>query len=191
MQHGLTLMESWCEHWNIKINADNTQAIYFSHRHRPVEAFLALKWRQVPFVNHVKYLGEIFDKKITWRLHIETIALKALWIFIRIYPLLKSESLSVGIKLILYKALILSICLPCVGIRRWQLRFEIAASAKTKFSGPLIIYQGAYRSAICTWRSKFHIYMIYLKETMQGATNGHIKSWKRQYSPHWPRRSST
>jgi hypothetical protein len=43
---------------NIKINDDKIQAIYFSHRRRPVETLLtlkALKGRQVPFVNHIKY----------------------------------------------------------------------------------------------------------------------------------------
>jgi DUF2075 family protein len=38
----------------------------------------------------VKYLGVIFDKKVTWRLHIEMIEAKAFRIFIRIYSLFKS-----------------------------------------------------------------------------------------------------
>jgi hypothetical protein len=32
LQRGLDAIEMWCEHWNIKINEDKTQAIYFSHR---------------------------------------------------------------------------------------------------------------------------------------------------------------
>jgi hypothetical protein len=31
LQRVLNLMESWCEHWNIKINEDKTYAICFSH----------------------------------------------------------------------------------------------------------------------------------------------------------------
>jgi hypothetical protein len=57
-------MESWCERWNIKINEEKTQTIYFSHRRTAVEAFLTLKGRQIPFTNYVKYVGVIFDKKI-------------------------------------------------------------------------------------------------------------------------------
>jgi hypothetical protein len=57
----------------------------------------------------VKYLGVIFDKKITRRLHIETIATKAPRIFISICPLLKIEPLNVGKKLTLYKALMRSV----------------------------------------------------------------------------------
>jgi len=47
----------------MKINEDKTQGIYFSNRRRPVEAFLTLKGWQIPFVNHMKYLSVISDKK--------------------------------------------------------------------------------------------------------------------------------
>jgi hypothetical protein len=51
-----------------------------------------------------------------------------------IYPRLKSERLSVGTELILYKGLIMFIridlCLPYMGIRGAQPSFEIAVSAK-------------------------------------------------------------
>jgi hypothetical protein len=56
-------------------------------------------------VNLVKYFGIIFDKRITWRLHIEMIEAKAFGRFIRIYSLLKSERLSANIKLTLHKAM--------------------------------------------------------------------------------------
>jgi len=72
-------METWCERWNIEINEEKIQAIYFSHRCTPVEAFLTLKGKQILFVNHMKYLSVIFDKKkTTWKLHTETTAVKAL-----------------------------------------------------------------------------------------------------------------
>jgi hypothetical protein len=51
---------SWYECWNIKINEDKTQAIYFSHQHATVEVYLMLKGQQVPFISHVKYLSVIF-----------------------------------------------------------------------------------------------------------------------------------
>jgi hypothetical protein len=37
----------------------------------------------IPFVNNVKYLAVIFDKKITWRSHRKTIEAKAFRAFIR------------------------------------------------------------------------------------------------------------
>jgi hypothetical protein len=58
---------------------------------------------------HVKYLGVIFGKRITWRLHIETIVTMAFRTFIRISSLFKSERLSANIKLTHHKALIRSV----------------------------------------------------------------------------------
>jgi hypothetical protein len=63
----------------------------------------------IPFVKHVKYLGVICDKRITWRPHIEMLETKAFRTFIRFYSLFKSERLSTNIKLTLYKALIRSV----------------------------------------------------------------------------------
>jgi hypothetical protein len=68
-----------------------------------------LNGRNIPFVNNVKYLGVIFDKRITWRLHIEVIEAKDFRTFIRIYSLFKNERLSANIKLTLHKALIRSV----------------------------------------------------------------------------------
>jgi hypothetical protein len=44
-QRGLNSMLPWCERWNIKINEDKTQEIYFSHQRRPPDS------RNIPFVN--------------------------------------------------------------------------------------------------------------------------------------------
>jgi hypothetical protein len=82
------------------------QSIYFSHILRPSKAHLTLNGPNIPFVNQIKYLGVIFDKKITWRSHIEIIKAKAFGTFTRIYSLYKSELLSAEIKLTLHKALI-------------------------------------------------------------------------------------
>jgi hypothetical protein len=46
------------------INGDETQAMYFSHR-QATEAHLTLNGLNIPFINHVNYLGVIFDKRIT------------------------------------------------------------------------------------------------------------------------------
>jgi hypothetical protein len=65
--------------------------------------------RNIPLVNHVEYLGVIFDKRITWSLHIEMIEAKVFRTFIRIYSLFKSGLFSTNIKVTLYKALIRSV----------------------------------------------------------------------------------
>jgi hypothetical protein len=56
----------------IIINEDKTRAIYFTRRNRPPDSLLKLNGRNIPFVNSVKYLGVLFDKRMTWRLHIQT-----------------------------------------------------------------------------------------------------------------------
>jgi hypothetical protein len=90
-QHGLSSMETCCERWNIENNENKTQGIYFSRSRRSPETHLTLNGRNIPFVNSVKYLDVIFDKNVTWRLHIEMMEAKAFRTFVRIYSLLKSE----------------------------------------------------------------------------------------------------
>jgi hypothetical protein len=62
------------EYRNIEIN-ENTHGST-----SPIDAGLlssfALNGRNIPFVNSVKYLDAIFDRKITWRLHVEVIEIK-------------------------------------------------------------------------------------------------------------------
>jgi hypothetical protein len=83
LQCGLTAVGSWCQRWNIKINEGETQAIYFSKRRRMPGDDLQLNRRNIPFVNRVKYLGVIFDRRMTWRPHIEKIEAKALGTYIK------------------------------------------------------------------------------------------------------------
>jgi hypothetical protein len=109
LQRGLSASKTWCARWNIKIDEDKTQAIYFCYGLRPPEAHLTLSGRNIRFVNHVKYLGVIFDNRITWRLHREIIEAKAFRTFIRIYFIFKIERLSTNIKLNLHKTLISSV----------------------------------------------------------------------------------
>jgi hypothetical protein len=58
-------MAAWCKRWNIKINEDKTRAIYFTRRNRPPDYLLTLNGRNIPFVNNVKYLDVLFDKRMT------------------------------------------------------------------------------------------------------------------------------
>jgi hypothetical protein len=54
----------------------------------------------IPFVTNVKKSSiyyYIFDRKITWRLHINTTEAKAFRAFIRAYSLFKSERLGANI----------------------------------------------------------------------------------------------
>jgi hypothetical protein len=109
LERGLGAIETWCERWNIKITEDKTQVIYFSQRISSLEAHLILYGRNIPFVNHVKYLGVISENRITWKLHIEMTEANAFKTFIRMYHVLKNERLGANMKIILHKALISSV----------------------------------------------------------------------------------
>jgi hypothetical protein len=65
LQRALSTMEVWCERWNMKINEGKTQGINFSHGRRPPASRLTLNGRIIPFVNNIKYLGVIFDKRLS------------------------------------------------------------------------------------------------------------------------------
>jgi hypothetical protein len=137
------------------------QGVYFSRSRRPPQSCLKSNERNIPSVNRAKYLGVIFDKKITWRLHIEMIEAKAFRTFIRVYSIFKSERLSANIKLTLHKALIRSVM--TYASPAWEFATDShlvkLQRLQTKFSAPLVIFQGAHRFAICIWRSKFRMYM--------------------------------
>jgi hypothetical protein len=109
IQRELNSVAASCERWNIKINEDKTRAIYFTCRNRPNNYLLTLNGRNILFVNIAKYLGVLFDKRMTWRLHIQMIEAKAFRTFIRIHSLFKIKRLSVNIKFTLHKALIRSV----------------------------------------------------------------------------------
>jgi hypothetical protein len=149
-QRGLTPLRSWWQRWNIKINEGKTQAIYFSRRRRMPRDCLQLNGRNIPYVNSVKYLGVIFDRRMTWRPHIEKTAAKVLWTYIRTYSIFKSKHLNANIKLIVYGALIRS-----PGSLRPTLIWWNFNSCRTDFSALLANLTGAHQSLICIWRSKF------------------------------------
>jgi hypothetical protein len=60
----LSSTETWCERWNNKINENKIQRIYFSLSRRPPASHLTLNGRNIPFLNIVKYLGVIYDRKV-------------------------------------------------------------------------------------------------------------------------------
>jgi hypothetical protein len=126
-------MAAWYKHWNIKINEDKTPTIYFTSRNRPPDSLLKLNGRNIPFLNSVKYLEVLFDKRMTWRLHLQMIEAKALRTFIRICSVFKSERLSANIKLTFHKALIrfvMTYAFPAREFAGRMLPIEIADTSK-------------------------------------------------------------
>jgi hypothetical protein len=91
------------------VSAGTYKSMNVRFRLWPPEAHITLNGRNIPFVNHVKFLGVIFDMRITCRLHTETTEAKIVRTFIWIYSIFKSERLSANNKLTLHKTPIRSI----------------------------------------------------------------------------------
>jgi hypothetical protein len=153
-------MAAWCKRWNIKINEDKTQAIYFTHRNRPPDS-LKLNGRNIPFVNSVKYLDVLFDKRMTWRLHTQMIEAKAFRTFIRIYSLFKSERLSANIKLTLHKALIRSVM--TYACSAWEFAAECHLLKLERLQNKVLRTTGNFpkRTSVRDMHKAFHIPYVY------------------------------
>jgi hypothetical protein len=60
LKRGLSSVKTRCEHWNIEIDEDRTEAICCSHGLRRVEAHLTLKGQNIPFEREVILLQYLF-----------------------------------------------------------------------------------------------------------------------------------
>jgi hypothetical protein len=180
IQRGLNCMAAWCLHWKIKINEEKTREIYFTHRNRPPISPLTLNGRNIPFVNSVKYLGVIFDMRMTWRLHIDMMEAKAFSTFIRPYSPFKSEWLNAYIKLTLHKALIRSVM--TYACPAWEFAAESHLLKLQRLQNKVLHTIGNYtrRTPVRDMHVTFQIPYMYDYLT---------KSWK--CSLHWTRRDPT
>ena len=70
LQKNLDRIHRWCNINKIKINSNKTQAIIFQKRRVIPENQLTLDDVQLQWCDEIKYLGQIMEKKLTWRRHI-------------------------------------------------------------------------------------------------------------------------
>jgi hypothetical protein len=162
---------AWCKRWNIKINEDETRAIYFTHRNRPLDSLLTLNGRNIPFVNSVKYIGVVFNKRMTRRLHIQMIEAKAFRTFIRLYSIFKSERLSANIKLTLHKALIRSIV--TYACPAWQFTAECHLLKLQRLQNKVLRTIGNFprRTSVRDMHKALHIPYVYDYITKNASNN--------------------
>jgi hypothetical protein len=121
----------------------------------PPESLFTVNGRNIPFVHRLKYFGIIFDKTITWRLHVEVIEAKTLRTFNTIYSIFKSEQLNPNIKFT-----ILGIC------ARWTPNY-------------IAVPQNSVLRTICNFLRlfKFRIFKI-TEQIMQATSRGNSNSSK-------------
>jgi hypothetical protein len=82
-------VKSWCERCNTKTNEGEIYTICFFKRLRFLDGLLQLNGRDILFVNNVMCLDVNFDRRMTWRRHIEKNVAKALRMYVRMYSLFK------------------------------------------------------------------------------------------------------
>ena len=73
MQDSLNRLKMWCDKNGFKISLDKTVAVLFTHRRDDIVARLKIGDDFVTVDNKAKFLGLIFDSKLTWNHHVRYI----------------------------------------------------------------------------------------------------------------------
>ena len=66
-------MSKWCDEWGMKISVAKSTAVVFTQRRTYQNPSLSVKGEKLEISNKVKFLGLIFDSKLTWAEHVKYI----------------------------------------------------------------------------------------------------------------------
>lgn len=108
LQHALFVHRRYFHRWKIKINMRKTEAIIFTNRRPELNINIKFDDTEIHWLDNVKYLGMILDRKLNFSQHINCIVSKAIAKLINLYPIFKNKFLSQKCKVILYKTFVLS-----------------------------------------------------------------------------------
>lgn len=109
LQMAIDTTADWFAKWRIKLNKNKSIAIIFTRKREIPGDNIYIEHHRLPWSPTVKYLGLTLDNKLTWTPHILNTKQKANIIIKLLYPLLKSTSLNLRTKTLLYKSLIRSV----------------------------------------------------------------------------------
>ena len=70
IQNNLDKLADWCNVWGFKININKTVAVLFTHRIDKIESRLKVNGEPIKIAKTVKFLGLVFDTKLSWNAHI-------------------------------------------------------------------------------------------------------------------------
>lgn len=111
LEASLLKLNQYCVKWNIKLNADKTQSIFFTRRRAErylPERKLKFNGIEIDWANEVKYLGLHLDKKLLFNVHIERSIEKNQKIFRMLYSILNRKSkMAIEHKMLIYKSILL------------------------------------------------------------------------------------
>jgi hypothetical protein len=98
LQTSLTRMMTLFGDLSLSLSANKSEMMTFSRKHENSQVSVRLGQTALRYVTEFKYLGIIFDKKLTWRLHAEYIqricharvnfmkSIEGRWCFIKVLP---------------------------------------------------------------------------------------------------------
>lgn len=101
----MDLLERWFTKWRIKVNPNKCTAVYFGSKrvHPPP---IKIYNKPILFDTKSKYLGIIFDKRMSWKEHINYVKSKYLNALNKISFIINSPSLDYQNKTLLYKSVL-------------------------------------------------------------------------------------
>ena len=73
MQDALDKITQWSHKYGLKISSSKTVAMITTYRHINNPPVLKINEQPVEYVQHFKFLGVIFDRRLTWNHHINNI----------------------------------------------------------------------------------------------------------------------
>lgn len=110
MEKSILACNKFFRKWKIKINNNKTQAIIFPYNKSPKRLptrSIKFESSSINIQNQVKYLGVYLDKKLRFRIHIESACDKAIKSFRALWPILNRRSaLNITNKNLIFKSVI-------------------------------------------------------------------------------------
>ena len=79
LQKQINAISKWCNKWGFKINEDKTVVMIFTRKSVTKYSNLGIKinGKTLNIVDKVKFLGLIFDSRLTWKEHIQHLVNKS------------------------------------------------------------------------------------------------------------------
>ena len=76
IQRDLDNLQEWCDSWGFKISLDKTVAILFTNARETQAIQLEMQGTPIKVEKKTKFLGMIFDTRLTWKDHVDYVAAK-------------------------------------------------------------------------------------------------------------------
>ena len=101
IQKYLDSMSEWCNKWKIKLNPSKTQVGLFTNSNTPKEITINLGRIPLTVSNEIKFLGLTFDRKLTWRHHIDNVRHR-MWLRINAIKAISGRNLGMQSKTLIH-----------------------------------------------------------------------------------------